>query len=106
LWGKHEDQLKVRRFTLSWLIIFIVATAIILTGIDPITLTEYAVIFSVIVMPLTYWPIFIMARDKAAMGEFANRRLANVLGWVYFVIICIASVAAVPLMIITNRGQL
>jgi manganese transport protein len=105
-WGKHQDQLKVPRFTLSWLVIFILAAAIILTGIDPISVTEYAVIFSVVMMPMTYWPVFKVARDKGRMGDFTNKRLANTMGWVFFVIICIVSLAAVPLMIYTNRGQL
>jgi manganese transport protein len=105
-WGKHEDPLKVPEFTKSWLVIFVVAALIILTGIDPIELTEYAVILSVVVMPLTYWPIFMVARDKQQMGVYTNKWLANGLGWVYFVLICVVSVAAVPLMIITNRGQL
>jgi manganese transport protein len=105
-WGKHEDPLKVPRFTLTWLIMLVVGTGIILTGIDPITLTEYAVIFSVVLMPLTYWPIFRMAQSREVMGKYANTWLANGLGWIYFVIICIVSVAAVPLMILSNRGQL
>ncbi|MBI4034616.1 Nramp family divalent metal transporter [Candidatus Saccharibacteria bacterium] len=105
-WGKEKDPLKVPRFTLSWLVVFVLAAGIIMTGVDPITLTEYAVIFSVVVMPLTYWPIFKIARDKRQMGQYVNKRLANGLGWLYFAIILIVSAAAVPLMIFTNRGQL
>jgi Mn2+/Fe2+ NRAMP family transporter len=105
-WGKHLDYLKVPKFTLTWVIVFVLAAGIIMTGIDPISLTEDAVIFSVLVMPLTYWPIFKKARDKAAMGEFTNKRLANTLGWIYLVIIVIVSLVAVPLQLITNRGQL
>jgi len=105
-WGKHQEPLKVPRFTLAWVIIFLLAAAIIFTGIDPITLTEYAVIFSVVVMPFSYWPIFRIARDKRTMGKYANKTFANVMGWVFLAIITIVSIAAVPLMIISNRGQL
>ena len=34
-----------------------------------------------------------------------NGRLANGLGTVFLVIICVASVAAIPLMLITTAGQ-
>jgi Mn2+/Fe2+ NRAMP family transporter len=105
-WGKHKEPLKVPKFTMTWLAMLIGGTGIILTGIDPITLTEYAVIFSVVLMPLTYWPIFRIAQSRKEMGRYANKKLANGLGWLYFVIICIVSIAAVPLMIISNRGQL
>lgn len=105
-WGKHKDPLKVPAFTITWLVIFVLATAIIITGIDPINLTEDVVVLSVLVMPLSYWPVFKKARDKAAMGEYTNKRLANTLGWIYLVVIVIVSVAAVPLQLITNKGQL
>jgi Mn2+/Fe2+ NRAMP family transporter len=105
-WGKHKDPVKVPKFTASWLVILIGGTGIILTGIDPITLTEYAVIFSVVLMPMTYWPILRMAQNKQKMGKYANKWLANGLGWAFFVIICIVSITAVPLMALTNRGQL
>lgn len=105
-WGKKNLPLKVPAFTISWLAIFVLSAGIILTGIDPISLTEDAVIFSVLVMPFSYWPIFKLARNRRAMGEFTNKRLANVLGWIYLVVIVAVSVAAVPLQLITNKGQL
>jgi Mn2+/Fe2+ NRAMP family transporter len=78
---------------------------VIFTGIDPVALTEYAVIFSVIIMPLTYYPILKMGNNKQVMGKHVNGKLAKVLGWSYLVVICVVSVAAVPLMILTGRGQ-
>ena len=60
---------------------------IVLTGVDPVQLTEYAVIFSVVALPLTYLPILLVANDRAYMGSHVNGRVANVLGVVYFVVI-------------------
>ena len=39
-----------------------------MTGIDPIMLTEYSVIFSVVALPFTYIPILLVANDKSHMG--------------------------------------
>jgi hypothetical protein len=39
------------------------------------------------------------------MGNYANGRLANVLGIFYLVIILVVAVAAIPLMILSNMGQ-
>jgi manganese transport protein len=105
-WGKHLDPLKTPHFTLSWLAILLIAFAIIMTGFDPINLTEYAVIFSVVVMPLTYWPILKVASDKNIMGKYANKTWNNILAWIFFVIIIVVSLAAVPLMVITQKGTL
>jgi hypothetical protein len=38
------------------------------------------------------------------MGDHANGILANVLGWLYFVIILVVSVAAIPLLLVTDGG--
>jgi Mn2+/Fe2+ NRAMP family transporter len=79
--------------------------AIVMTGVDPVVLTEYAVIFSVVALPLTYIPILLVANDRAYMGRYRNRRLSNTLGLVYLVVIMIVALTAVPLMILTNAGQ-
>ena len=76
-----------------------------MTGVDPVVLTEYAVIFSVVALPLTYLPILLVANDRAYMGRYGNGRLANVLGLVYLVVIIVIAVTAIPLMILTNAGQ-
>jgi manganese transport protein len=105
-WGKHKKPESVPRFTALWMTIFAIATLIILTGIDPVKLTEYAVVFSVMVMPLTYLPILLTARDKKIMGKYVNGRLMSLFGWIYLVLIVLASITAVPLMILTRQGAI
>ena len=80
------------------------AFVVVMTGIDPVLLTEYSVIFSVVALPLTYLPILLVANDKAYMGRHTNGRLANVFGLIYLVIIMVVSLTAIPLMILTNGG--
>jgi manganese transport protein len=101
-WGKKASS--PRRWTMTWLGCFIGGYAVIATGIDPIELTEYAVVLSVIALPLTYLPILLVAGDREIMGEHANGLLARVLGWGYFVLICVLTVAAPILLIATNGG--
>jgi len=104
-WGRYRSNAGAPRFTLTWLVLLMLAFCVVMTGVDPVMLTEYAVIFSVVALPLTYLPILLVANDKAYMGTHANGRLANVLGVAYFVIILGVSLSAIPLMIVTNVGQ-
>ena len=104
-WGKKERPAAASRFTLSWLIIFAMAMLVVMTGYDPVKLTEYSVIFSVVALPLTYLPILLVANDRTYMGSHVNGRVANVLGVVYFVLIIVIAIAAIPLMLLTNGGQ-
>jgi Mn2+/Fe2+ NRAMP family transporter len=104
-WGKKERPAVASRFTLSWLVIFALAFLVVMTGYDPVKLTEYSVIFSVVALPLTYLPILLVANDRAYMGESVNGKLANFLGGLYFAVIVAIAIAAIPLMLLTNGGQ-
>jgi len=104
-WGKKERPAAASRFTLTWVVIFALALLVVMTGYDPVKLTEYSVIFSAAVLPLTYWPILRHAGDPNVMGEHVNGRLVSALGWIYLVLITIAAAAGVPLMFLTHAGQ-
>jgi len=104
-WGKRERPARAARFTLSWLAIFALALLLVMTGYDPVKLTEFSVIFSVVALPLTYLPILLIANDRAYMGSNVNGKLANVLGGLYFLLILVIAVVAIPLMLLTHGGQ-
>ena len=104
-WGKKERPAGAPRFALSWIVLFLLALVVVMTGIDPVMLTEYSVIFSVVALPLTFLPILLIANDPAYMGRYRNGKLANVLGILYFVVILLVAVSAIPLMLLTNGGQ-
>jgi manganese transport protein len=104
-WGRYRHPKGAPRFALTWLVLLVLALGIVMTGVDAVTLTEYAVIFSVVALPLTYVPILLVANDKYYMGRYGNGRLANILGLVYLVLIMVVALTAIPLMILTNAGQ-
>jgi manganese transport protein len=104
-WGKYRKPVDAPRFTLAWIVMLGLGFLIVVTGVDPIQVTEFSVIFSVVALPLTYIPILLVANDRAYMGSDANGKVANVFGIAYLVVILIVAVAAIPLMIVTNMGQ-
>ena len=104
-WGKFVPPLRAARFHTVVLLSSVVAIGVLLTTVDPIMLTEYSVVFSAIALPLTYLPILVVANDRSYMGEHVNGRLANLLGSIYLVVVVVASVAALPLMLVTKAGQ-
>jgi manganese transport protein len=86
-------------------VLLVLALVIVVTGVDPVQLTEYAVIFSVVALPLTYLPVLLVANDREYMGQYRNGPLANVLGVLYMAVIMVVALTAIPLMILTNVGQ-
>ncbi len=103
-WGRYRGPKKAPRFTASWLLFLFLALLIVLTGINPVDITEYSVVLAVVALPLTYFPILMIAGDRSFMGEHANGRISTTLGWIYFVVIVVLALAAVPLLLITNGG--
>ena len=87
------------------MICLLVGLGTLLTGVDPIQVTELSVVFSAVALPLTYLPILIVANDPQYMGEHVNGRVLNGVSTVYLVIILAAAIAAIPLLIITGAGQ-
>ena len=61
--------------------------------------------FSAVALPLTYLPILIVANDPEYLGDRVNSTTLNAAGMVYLVIILVASLAAIPLLIITSAGR-
>lgn len=104
-WGKFRRPAQAARFHLSMIVCLLVGMAVLATGVDPVLVTEYSVVFSAIALPLTYLPILIVSNDPQYMGEHVNGRVVNVLGMVYLGIILVASIAAIPLMIVTGAGS-
>ena len=104
-WGRYRHPSGAPRFTLTWIVLLVLALGAVMTGVDPVQLTEFAVIFSAVALPLTYIPILLVANDRAYMSEYVNGRLANTFGLIYLVLIMIISLTAVPLLILTNVGQ-
>jgi Mn2+/Fe2+ NRAMP family transporter len=104
-WGRYRHPRGAPRFALTWIVFLALGMLIAMSGVDAVALTEYAVIFSVVALPLTYLPILLVANDRSYMGQHANGKLANALGVLYLVVIGIVSIAALPLLIVTNAGQ-
>jgi manganese transport protein len=104
-WGKYVRPAEAARFHVVLLLAAIAGIAVLLTTVDPIKVTEYSVVFSAVALPLTYFPILVVANDADYMGDKVNGRLANTLGTVYLFVVLAAALAAIPLMIVTKAGQ-
>jgi Mn2+/Fe2+ NRAMP family transporter len=81
-----------------------VGITLALTTIDPVKITEYSLVFSAVALPLTYFPVLVIANDPDYVGDKTNSWFSNGLGTVYLILTTVAAVAAIPLMLITKAG--
>jgi Mn2+/Fe2+ NRAMP family transporter len=104
-WGKDRRRRDAPLFHSTWAAAIVGGMALNLTGVKPLDLVQYSVIFAVVVLPFTYYPILRVAGDKSLMGKHANSRTIQALAWIFLVLIALAAVAAVPLMLVTHNGE-
>jgi manganese transport protein len=105
IWGRHKKPWEAPRFTITWIVLLLLALAIVLTGVDVMMLVEFAILFSILVLPLTYLPLLLLSGDRKYMREHVNGPVAKTLGWFYFALITLAAIAALPLYILTSGGN-
>jgi Mn2+/Fe2+ NRAMP family transporter len=103
-WGKYVRPKEASRFHVVVLLAIAAALLFALTSVDPVKVTEYSIVLSAAALPLTYFPILVVANDPDYMGDHVNGRFGNAIGSVYLVILVAVALATIPLMIITKAG--
>jgi Mn2+/Fe2+ NRAMP family transporter len=104
-WGKFVRPRQASRFHVVMIVCLLLAILTLMTMVDPVLVTEYSVVFAAMALPLTYLPILIIANDPDYMRDQVNGRVRNFLGLSYLALLLVASIAAIPLMIITKAGR-
>jgi Mn2+/Fe2+ NRAMP family transporter len=103
-WGKFVRPRQAPRFYLVVLGSLIVAALVGLTAVDPVKVTEYSIVLSAAALPLTYFPLLVVANDRDYMGDQVNGRFVNGVATVYLVVLIVVAVVTIPLMIATKAG--
>jgi Mn2+/Fe2+ NRAMP family transporter len=103
-WGKYVKPKEASRFHLTVLAVVALSAAAAATTVDPIKVTEFVLVLSAAAIPLTLFPILVVANDPDYLGEKTNSRVTNAIGMVYLVVTILISLVSVPLLIITKVG--
>jgi Mn2+/Fe2+ NRAMP family transporter len=103
-WGKYVRPRQAARFHLLVLGSIALAMMFALSGVDPVKVTEYSIVLAAAALPLTYFPILVIANDPSYMRDKVNGPIINAIATVYLVILLAVAVATIPLMLITKAG--
>lgn len=104
-WGKYHPPRQAARFHVVVLTTIVASTLFGITGVDPVKVTEYSIVLSAAALPLTYFPILVIANDHRYVGpDHTNGRFLNAIASVYLVLLVLVAIATVPLIIITKGG--
>jgi Mn2+/Fe2+ NRAMP family transporter len=82
-WGKNQRARAVPVFSVVWIGSLCLAGLLALMPFDPLQLVNISVIFGMVVMPFTYFPILRVAMDRDVMGKHANSRADTIVGTIF-----------------------
>jgi Mn2+/Fe2+ NRAMP family transporter len=104
-WKKDEPPVRSAMFHLVHMRFLVVSVLIVLSGLDPSKVTQGAMVFNAVALPFTLFPLLLVARDPVfTQPPLTNGRISNALGWFFFVVLCVVSLAGSPLFIMTGGG--
>lgn len=103
-WGTFVRPREAARFHLVVLIALAVGVVLALSTLDPVKITEYSIVLSAAALPLTYFPILVVANDPTYMRRRTNSKALNAIAFVYLVLLLVVSAATVPVMIWSRAG--
>ena len=103
-WGKLVKPKEDARFHLVLLLALLVALGVVMTTVDPIKVTEISVVASAIALPLTYFPLLLVANDRTYLGDDVNGKGLNFVASFYMFLLALVAVSAIPLMIWSRLG--
>jgi manganese transport protein len=103
-WGKFVRPADAPAFHVVVMLSIVLACLVGLTTVDPIKVTEYSIVLSAAALPLTYFPILVVANDPDYMGDRTNGRFANAIASVYLVLLIVVALVAIPLIVVSKGG--
>jgi Mn2+/Fe2+ NRAMP family transporter len=104
-WKKDEPPARSSLFHLVYMGFLAGAAILVLSTLDPIKVTESAMVFNAILLPVTLFPLMLVADDKRfAKPPFTNGPFARFAGWTLLALLTIAAPIGVVLYFVTGGG--
>ena len=98
-----EDLLPVRqaaRFSFVYTLAIVLGTLIVVVGVDPLKLTNVAMVLSAAVLPVAVVPFLFLMNDRHYVGEHTNGWIGNGVVVAIIGLAFVLAVVALPLQIL------
>jgi Mn2+/Fe2+ NRAMP family transporter len=96
-WGENKKPDKEARFSMTYVIMLLLGGSLLLTGIDPLKLTMYAMALTAVILPLIVLPFVVLLNDKTYVHEHTNGPIGNTVVIVTIVLASIVAIVTIPL---------
>jgi Mn2+/Fe2+ NRAMP family transporter len=96
-WGKNRPPRTAARFSVAYTLILVLGAVVVLTGLDPLTLTNVSMALTAATLPLAVLPFVIVMNDRAYLGEHTNGWAGNVVVVFTVLLACLLAIVSIPL---------
>jgi NRAMP (natural resistance-associated macrophage protein)-like metal ion transporter len=93
--GLYRDLGQAKAFYGIIIISMLVGLGINFIGLDPIKALIYAAVGNALVAPIVLFFIIRLSSNKKVMGGWANKKYVTAIGWIAFLLMTVAGVAAI-----------
>jgi Mn2+/Fe2+ NRAMP family transporter len=96
-WGENKKPDKEARFAMTYVIMLLLGGSLLLTGIDPLKLTMFAMALTAVILPLIVLPFVVLLNDKTYVHEHTNGPIGNTVVFVTLILASIVAIVTIPL---------
>jgi Mn2+/Fe2+ NRAMP family transporter len=96
-WGENKKPDKEARFSMVYVIMLLLGGTFLLTGIDPLKLTMFAMAVTAVILPLIVMPFMLLLNDKTYVHEHTNGPIGNTVVVFTLLLASIVAIITIPL---------
>jgi Mn2+/Fe2+ NRAMP family transporter len=95
-WGENKRPADEARFALTYTCALALATVPSLAGIDPLRLTMFSMVITVVALPLIVGPLIVLMNDKQYLNRHTNGVVTNAAVVIIVVVAFVLALLAIP----------
>jgi Mn2+/Fe2+ NRAMP family transporter len=96
-WGENKKPDKEARFSMTYVVMLLLGGSILLTGIDPLKLTMFAMAITALILPLIVFPFVLLLNDETYVHEHTNGPIGNTVVVLTLLMASIVALVTIPL---------
>jgi Mn2+/Fe2+ NRAMP family transporter len=96
-WGEDLPPSGDARFSLTYTVTLVLATLVILIGVDPVKLTNLAMALTSATLPVAIFPFLVLMNDQKYLGEHTNGWPSNIAILLIALLAGVLAIVSIPL---------
>jgi Mn2+/Fe2+ NRAMP family transporter len=102
-WGEDLAPRDAARFSATYTAFIALSALIVLTGLNPMKLTLFAMALTAVILPLSVVPFLVLMNDPRYVREHANSRFSNAVVLFIVLLASVVALVAIPLEIMGSK---